>query len=221
MEDRPLFTWSPRRGHSVCIRVGSDRGMMQRMAVRAAVPALVLVAVTSCAASAPAPIPSAASPATPTSPGSAPKAADCDTGAWRSAPIKATLPVAGLAIVTGVRTAAHPECGYDRLVLDTTGPLQSYDIRYVGQVIADPSGKPITLPGRSFLLITLRPAQAHAGSGAPTVTRDVQALGYPVLKGYALAGDFEGVLTLALGLRGTASIRVGELPDRWYIDVRA
>jgi hypothetical protein len=42
-----------------------------------------------------------------------------------------------------------------------------------------------------------------------------------VLKGYALTGDFEGVLTLALGLPGTTSIRVGELPGRWFIDVRA
>ena len=33
----------------------------------------------------------------------------------------------------------------------------------------------------------------------------------PVLvpKGYALAGDFEGVFTLALGLSGLASIRIG------------
>jgi hypothetical protein len=88
-----------------------------------------------------------------------------------------------------------------------------------GQVIAGPSGKPVTLPGRSYLLITLHPAQAHS-AGAPTIARSVQATGYPVLKGYALAGDFEGVLTLALGLQGPTSIRVGELPGHWYIDLR-
>ena len=37
-------------------------------------------------------------------------------------------------------------------------------------------------------------------------------VGYPMLKSYALAGDFEGVLTLAFGLHDTTSIRVGELP---------
>jgi hypothetical protein len=42
-----------------------------------------------------------------------------------------------------------------------------------------------------------------------------------MLKGYALAGDFEGVLTLALGLQAPTSIRVGELPGRLYIDLRA
>jgi hypothetical protein len=124
-------------------------------------------------------------------------------------------------VVTAVRAAAHPECGYDRLVLDVTGPVPSYDIRYVTQVIADPSGKPITLAGRRYLLITLHPAQAHTGSGAATITRPEQTLGYPVLKGYAVAGDFEGVFTVALGLAGTTSIRVGELPGHLYIDVRA
>lgn len=122
--------------------------------------------------------------------------------------------------ITAVRTAMHAECGYERLVLDIAGPLPSYEVRYVTQVVADPSGKPVTLPGRSYLLITLRPAQAHSGSGAPTIARSVQATGYPVLKGYALAGDFEGVFRLALGLQGPTSIRVGELPGHWYIDLR-
>jgi hypothetical protein len=121
--------------------------------------------------------------------------------------------------VTAVRTATHAECGYERLVLDIAGPVPSYDVRHVTQVFADPSGKPVTLPGRSYLLITLHPAQAHS-AGAPTIARSVQATGYPVLKGYALAGDFEGVLTLALGLQGPTSIRVGELPGHWYIDLR-
>ena len=85
---------------------------------------------------------------------------------------------------------------------------------------ADPSGKPIILPGQRYLLITLQPAQAHDSSDRSTVTRLAPALGYPVLKGYALVGDFEGVFTLALGLRGLASIRIGELPGHWYIDVR-
>ena len=48
-----------------------------------------------------------------------------------------------------------------------------------------------------------------------------QTLGYPVLKSYAVAGDFEGVFTIALALHGTTSIRVGELPGHLYIDVRA
>jgi hypothetical protein len=157
----------------------------------------------------------------PTPPRAAATAASCGPAGWRSAPVSVTRPVApAIAVITGVRAAAHPECGYDRVVFDITEPMPGYDIRYVTQVIADPSGQPIGLPGRSFLLITLHPAQAHYSSGAPAISRVVQTPGYPVLKSYVLAGDFEGVFTLALGLRGAASIRVGELPGRWFIDVR-
>jgi hypothetical protein len=105
-------------------------------------------------------------------------------------------------------------------VLDFTGPVPGYSIRSVTRVTADPSGKAITVPGRSFLLITLRPAQAHTDSGAATITPGVHAPGFPQLKGYALAGDFEGVLNLALGLQNATSIRAGELPGRLYIDVK-
>jgi hypothetical protein len=126
-----------------------------------------------------------------------------------------------VAIITGVRTATHPECGYDRLVLDMTGTAAGYDIRYVTRVAADASGKAITVPGHSYLLITLRATQAHADSGTATVPAHAAALGYPMLTGYALTGDFEGVVTFVLGLKSATSIRVGELPGHWYIDVRS
>jgi hypothetical protein len=198
---------------------------------------LVLGAVASCSAGAPAgqpaagtsvpsaPSATAASPAAPAAPAQTAdpdETAGCDHGQWRSAPLTVTRPVptSSVSVVTAVRTAAHPECGYDRLALDLTGAMPSYTIRQVTQVTADPSGKPVTLPGHSYLLITLRPAQGHAEGGAPTIVRFPQSLGYPVLRGYALVGDFEGVLTLAIGLDRAPSIRVGELPGRWYIDVR-
>jgi hypothetical protein len=198
---------------------------------------LVLGAVASCSAGAPAgqpaagtsvpsaPSATAASPAAPAAPAQTAdpdETAGCDHGQWRSAPLTVTRPVptSSVSVVTAVRTAAHPECGYDRLALDLTGAMPSYTIRQVTHVTADPSGKPVTLPGHSYLLITLRPAQGHAEGGAPTIVRFPQSLGYPVLRGYALVGDFEGVLTLAIGLDRAPSIRVGELPGRWYIDVR-
>ncbi len=199
--------------------------MMRRLPawLRAVPVGIVLVAASSCGTSTPAgpsgPPSSSAAP-TASAPGGA---TGCDTGAWRSAPVSVThtVPTPGLPVVTAIRTAAHPECGYDRLVLDLTGPVPSYDIRYVTAVIADPSGEPITLPGRAYLLITLHEAQAHNDSGVSTIVRAKQTVDYPVLKSYAVAGDFEGVFTVALGLTGTTSIRVGELPGHLYIDVRA
>jgi hypothetical protein len=198
--------------------------------IRAAFLAIVLVAAASCTTSAPAanPAPATGVPPSATSPSRAPSgpssaAAGCGTAAWRAAPVSITRHVAvpPMPVITAIRTAAHPDCGYDRIVLDITGPTPGYTIKYVTHVTADPSGKTITLPGRSDLLITLRPAQAHTDSGSPTVTRRVQIPGHPMLKGYVLAGDFEGVLTLALGLQSTTSIRVGEFPGRLYIDLRA
>jgi hypothetical protein len=149
-------------------------------------------------------------------------AAGCDSGAWLSAPLSAARHVAvpPVPVVTAIRAAQHPECGYDRLVLDVTGPMPGYAIRYVSQVEADPSGQEIRLAGRRFLLITLQPAQAHTSAGVPTITGAVRVLGYRMLAGWAQAGDHEGVVTVAVGLNANTSIRVGELPGRLYIDFR-
>jgi hypothetical protein len=187
---------------------------------RVAILALVLAAATACASSPPGASPAPAASAASSAPNSS---VHCEGGGWRSVPVGLTRDVAAppMPVITGIRTAAHPECGYDRLVLDITGPLPSFEVKYVPRVTADPSGKPIILSGQRYLLITLQPAQAHDASGGSAVARLAPALGYPVLKGYAVAGDFEGVVSVALGLAGPASIRVGELPGHWYIDVRA
>jgi hypothetical protein len=205
-------------------------------AARAVVLLAALVAVASCGTSSPAsspPSPSAAAPAGSASAESAPSrtssppaaapAADCGTARWQTAPASVTrqVSVPPVPVVTAIRTAAHPECGYDRLVLDISGPIPGYTIAYAKNVTADPSGQAITMPGQRYLVLTIRPAQAHTGSGAATITPRARVLGYPMLKGYALAGDFEGVVTVALGLREATSIRVGQLPGHLYLDVKA
>jgi hypothetical protein len=122
-------------------------------------------------------------------------------------------------VVTGIRYAGHPEDGYDRIVFDIQGSgLPGYSVRYVPQVVADGSGKPVPVPGNRFLLVVLNPAQAHTDSGTTTVT-GVHNVGLPMLRAYAIAGDFEGHVSVALGLNATAGYRVGELPGRIYVDV--
>jgi len=163
------------------------------------------------------------SPATSPSGSSATKpAVGCDGGTWRAAPITVThqIPVPPVPVIKDVRVAQHPECGYDRVVMDVGGAVPGYSVRYVTEVIADASGRTIALPGSRFLLITLRPAQAHRGTGEPTVTTGVRQVNYPALVSWAPAGDFEGVVKIALGLSGQASVRTGELPGRIYVDVR-
>jgi hypothetical protein len=155
-----------------------------------------------------------------TSPASGAAQASCDSDPWGSVPVSVShnVPVPPVPEVTGIQAAAHADCGYDRLVLSLHGKMPSYTIRYVSHVVADPSGQTLSLPGARYLLITLRPTDAHQGSGAPTVASGVVAPGFPALLGYTVAGDFEGVVTVAVGLRAETGIRVGELPGRLYVD---
>lgn len=139
---------------------------------------------------------------------------------WSSGPVTVTHtpPVPPVPVVTGIRFAGHPQEGYDRIVFDIQGGLPGYTARYVSQVRADGSDQPVPVPGSRFLLVVLNPAQAHTESGAVTVT-GIHNVGLPMLKAYAIAGDFEGHVSIALGLNATAGYRIGELPGRIYVDV--
>jgi hypothetical protein len=124
-------------------------------------------------------------------------------------------------LLTDIRTAAHPTEGYDRVVFDFQGTLPGYEVRYVAEVRGDGSDLPVTVPGRRFLQITFRPAQAHTDAGAATGAPRAKTLDYPMMKGFAIAGDFEAVLTIAIGLDDVVGLRVGEIPGRIYVDVAA
>lgn len=121
---------------------------------------------------------------------------------------------------TGIRAATHSAEGFDRIVFDIDGGLPGYEIRYVSRVVADPSGRLVSMPGRRYLQVILRPAQGHDEHGAKTVSGR-HDLGFPMLKGYVVTGDVEGVLTITLGLDDVVGYRVGELPGRIYVDVAA
>jgi hypothetical protein len=172
------------------------------------------------------PAPAAATPATADGPaGASPSVitaqpAAFDRPAWPTRPVSVTHtpPVPPVPVVAGVRYAGHPEAGYDRFVIDLRGGLPGYSVRYVRSVVADGSGRPITVPGHSFLLIVLTPAQAHTDAGAATIS-GTHRVGLPMLTAYAVAGDYEGHVSIALGLAATTGFRVGELSDRIYVDV--
>jgi hypothetical protein len=124
--------------------------------------------------------------------------------------------------MTAIRSAGHPDERYDRVVFDFVSVLPGYDIRYVDVVTADGSGLPVTVPGRYHLRLTFRPAQAHDEQGGGPERS--MTLGLPMLKAYAITGDFEGVLTIVLGLDGAVGFRVVELPGtpgRIALDVAA
>jgi hypothetical protein len=198
-----------------------------------ALAATVLTAPAGCAggdAATPPAGPPSAAPAVPTGsppvtagPRTTPRTAPPGTGpAWTSDPVTVVHhpAVPPVPLVTRVRAAAHPAEGYDRIVLDIRGELPGYRVRYVSEVRADPSDRPVDVPGRRHLLIVLSPAQAHTDAGAATVT-GVHRLDLPMLRSWAVVGDFEGHVSIALGLDDEAGYRVGELPGRVYVDVAA
>jgi hypothetical protein len=145
----------------------------------------------------------------------------CDDQPWQTAPVRITrhFAVPPVPVITAVRTGTHPECGYDRIVFNIGGQLPDYDIRYVRKGAAAAVGPVRAFPGRWYLLITIHPAQGHSGSGASTIARPSADTGYPVLRGYAVTGDFDGVLSVAVGLAKPAAFRVGRLAGRLYVDV--
>ena len=123
-------------------------------------------------------------------------------------------------VVVGVRYAAHSGEGYDRIVVDIRGALPGYSVQYVNQVRADPSDLPVAVPGRRFLLIDLTPAEAHENDGSELVT-GVHRLGLPMMRGCAVVGDYEGHVSIAIGLDDVVGYRIRELPGRIYLDVAA
>jgi hypothetical protein len=119
----------------------------------------------------------------------------------------------------GIRSATHAE-GYDRVTVDLSGAIPGYEVGYVDSPIAETSGEPVSMPGWRYLQIRLAPANAHDGSGRPTVGR-ARTLGLPMVEAYAVTSDVEGIVTIVLGLDDVVGFRVGELPGRIYVDVAA
>ncbi|MEV4617416.1 hypothetical protein AB0J74_01710 [Asanoa sp. NPDC049573] len=141
-------------------------------------------------------------------------------------------PAAPLPFLATVEVGDHPgdEPPYTRMTFAFEGAWPSYEIAYERSLTQDGTGDPVPLPGNSVLRITFTGAQAHDDQGR-TTARPETKLGFPTLKGYAVAGDFEGQVVYGLGIQAAPNsdqarpIRVGELirADGTYVvavDVR-
>lgn len=139
-----------------------------------------------------------------------------DAGA---APPRTTRPPA-TAQVVNVRWGAHPT--FDRLVVDVRGALPPVSVRPVKVLRYDGSGHRVPLAGKFFLEIRLSPATAHDQSGrsvyqGPRLTR----IHLPALKGVALTGDFEGVVTIGAAFDAKPVYKSFALhaPERFVLDI--
>ncbi|MFI8966074.1 hypothetical protein ACIGO8_28630 [Streptomyces sp. NPDC053493] len=136
-----------------------------------------------------------------------------------AAPSHRTAPPA-TAQVVNVRWGGHPS--FDRLVIDVRGAMPSVGVRTVKELRYDGSGNKVPLPGKFFLEIRLSPAAAHDDAGrsvyqGPRLVR----IHLPALKGVALTGDFEGVVTVGAAFDSKPSYKVGALhsPERLVLDI--
>ncbi|MFD3453160.1 hypothetical protein ACFWVC_13380 [Streptomyces sp. NPDC058691] len=121
--------------------------------------------------------------------------------------------------IVNARTATH--CTYDRLVIDAKGALPPATVKRVTQLRYDGSGKKVPLAGTYFVEIKLSPAAAHNAAGknvykGPRLT----TLKLPKLKGLALTGDFEGVVTFGTSFASKPSWTTKRLhsPERFVVD---
>lgn len=126
-----------------------------------------------------------------------------------------------MAELTNIRSGRHD--GFDRIVLEFSGPEPMCTARYVNQIVADGSGQPISLDGNAFLQVTVSGAAAHDDAGKSTYNGP-DMIDTPDLQNVAavtLAGDFEGQVTLGLGLNTKTYYQVFALsgPTRVVIDV--
>jgi hypothetical protein len=128
-------------------------------------------------------------------------------------------PGAGVqAELSAIATGCHAT--FDRFVIDIRSGTPGYDVRYVNRIVADPSGRPVSLQGSKRIRVIVRQARGHTQVG----TNLLPAGSTPLcsnLRQVKKAGDFEGVVSFGLGLRRTTGFRVFRLtgPARIVVDV--
>jgi hypothetical protein len=124
-------------------------------------------------------------------------------------------------VMTNIRTGLNT--GFDRVVLDLSGPRPGVSYQLVDELIADGSGEIVWLTGEFFISVTATPAAAHDANGNPTYTgpQKFRTRNLRNVMAVAVVGDFEANLTIGLGTRYQSWVRVSTLasPTRVIIDV--
>jgi hypothetical protein len=117
--------------------------------------------------------------------------------------------------------ACHPT--FDRVTITLRFGTPGYDLQYVSQITADPSGHPVSLMGNAKLRIIVRPTRGHSSGGTtllPNVVYPTPNL-CPNLREVKVAGDAEGVLTIGVGLLHKKGYRIWReyYPTRLIVDI--
>jgi len=145
-----------------------------------------------------------------------------------------TTPVGGAASGSDTalleRVAVGRHEGYDRVVFQFTNALPGYKVEYVQPPLKeDGSGNPVQIKGNAFVVVRMEPASGfdlNTGEGVMVYKGpkriDGSAAGTSVVQEVVRTGDFEAVLTWAIGLSDKVDFRVGTAtsPARLIVDFR-
>lgn len=118
-----------------------------------------------------------------------------------------------------IRAARHT--GFDRVVLQFDGrTAPRATVTSVSTLLGDFSGEKVPIPGRGILRVQVFGAAAHDDEGMSTINTE-RTFALPNVLAVRGAGDFEGVLTLGIGLAKRTSFHVHRYtnPGRIVIDV--
>ena len=129
------------------------------------------------------------------------------------------------ALLERVAVARHE--GYDRVVFQFRGDgLPGYRVEYVEPPLKeDGSGNPVTIDGNAFVVVRMEPASGfdlNTGEGELVYKGPRRLPGASVIKEVVRTGDFEAVLSWAVGLEDKVDFRVLTLnsPSRLVVDFR-
>jgi hypothetical protein len=137
--------------------------------------------------------------------------------AFTTAP-KTAGPRGDAAEMYGVTAGCHAT--YDRFVIKARFATPGYDVRYVNRIVADPSGRPVSLLGTKRIRVAFNLAAGHDNRGRNLLTNTLTPR-CPNLLQVKKTGDFEGTVSFGLGLCHMTGFRVFRLtnPTRVVIDV--
>jgi hypothetical protein len=143
-------------------------------------------------------------------------------------PVSADPQATDTALVRRVAVGHHE--GFDRVVFEFTNGLPGYRVEYVQPPLKeDGSGNPVPLDGDAFVEVRMEPASGfdlskNEGELVYKGPRRIEgsSAGTSVVRELARTGDFEAVLSWAIGLGDRVPFRVttAQSPARLIVDFR-
>jgi hypothetical protein len=143
-------------------------------------------------------------------------------------PVEAAATGSDTALLERIAVGRHE--GYDRVVFQFQNGLPGYKVQYVQPPLKeDGSGKPVSVKGNAVVVVRMEPASGfdlNTGEGVLVYKGakriDGSSAGTSVVQELVRTGDFEAVLSWAIGLSDKVDFRVttATSPDRLIVDFR-